>query len=386
MPIYRRYGYRLDASGFRGKSMKKVLSIALFLALCFIAYPYFTFWRLTAAIANKDIVALDALIDWDSVRASLHSDLLARTALSGSQANQTTSGSEIFGIALTSAIAGKVIDAIATSSFVVRKASEAGVRTPDIRDWVGAASFRSPARFEVQVGQLLPSRSDDGPIIVMALRGSEWRVTRIVIPDEKPGERKSMVTPQSVDQELPKHGEPQPAKDVNAETAVNSPPAAPAKKSPEWEFTEDRSPLDDSAQLTAALLRMPDSDRHSGAMVVRCKERKTEVLFAQDRYLGTHRSLQIIYRINDNQAQEVTWFPSTTGKAVFVQSPVQFLKKLPQNGKLFIRIHDFSGIARDDTFYLGDVEVVKVRIAAICKWPTTLPAQTQSQKPIKLAP
>jgi hypothetical protein len=49
---------------------------------------------------------------------------------------------------------------------------------------------------------------------------------------------------------------------------------------------------------------------------------------------------------------------------------VRFLKSLPDNGILSVRVRDRQGISHDAEFHLTEFEPVRERIATACKWPS----------------
>jgi hypothetical protein len=133
-----------------------------------------------------------------------------------------------------------------------------------------------------------------------------------------------------------------------------------------WDITENKSPIDDSPQVSGLLA----ADGGAG-LVLRCKEKKTEAIFSkQFSYFGSSNGLKVLVRINDGKPIETEWSPSTTGQAVFAPAAVQFIRALPENGKLFIRATVYNGSNADGEFNLGAVSVLRDKIAAACRWPT----------------
>ena len=103
-----------------------------------------------------------------------------------------------------------------------------------------------------------------------------------------------------------------------AETPNNqTPPASPAVEGA-WNVEESKSPLDDSPQVVA-LLAASGSDAR---LMLRCKEKKTEVLFGRPfTYLGSD-SVKVLVRIDDGKPIETMWHPSTNGQGAFAPSAV----------------------------------------------------------------
>lgn len=130
-----------------------------------------------------------------------------------------------------------------------------------------------------------------------------------------------------------------------------------------WSIEESKSPPNDSPQVVAAMV--------SGdtAVILRCKEEKTEAAFSTKfNYLGS-KSVKVRVRINDEEPSESEWQSSTTGRAAFAPSAEEFIRALPENGKLFIRATRFDGKTKDANFNLGAVSAIRAKIATACNWP-----------------
>jgi hypothetical protein len=147
-----------------------------------------------------------------------------------------------------------------------------------------------------------------------------------------------------------------------------------------WTVQESKSPLDDTPQVSGTLLA-----ENSAGLILRCKERKTEVIFAkQFSYLGS-QPIKALVRINDGKLIETVWSPSTNGQVAFAPSAVQFIHALPDNGKLFIRVTGFDGKTLDGEFSLGNVSEIRDKIAVACNWPKPAPASAAPQRAVPSA-
>jgi hypothetical protein len=137
-----------------------------------------------------------------------------------------------------------------------------------------------------------------------------------------------------------------------------------------WQITEDKSPIDDSPQVTATLLPAgAGSSVDTPVLVLRCKEKKTEaVFFRSGSYLGSSNSIKVLVRINDTKPVETMWHPSSNGAATFAPAPVQFIRALPDGGKLFIRAHGYGGRSVDGEFSLANVSEARDKISRACNW------------------
>jgi Type VI secretion system VasI, EvfG, VC_A0118 len=167
-------------------------------------------------------------------------------------------------------------------------------------------------------------------------------------------------------------------------------PPAEKTQAMSWSVEESRSPVDDSPQVTATLHADGSTEGVSltppTALVLRCKEKETEAYFVKPfSFLGTN-PIKVLVRINDGKPIETQWQPSSNGQGVFAPAAVQFMRALPDNGKLFIRATGFGGGREDGTFSLGNVSEIRDKISAACHWPrlnapTPHPVTPTSQQP-----
>jgi hypothetical protein len=131
-----------------------------------------------------------------------------------------------------------------------------------------------------------------------------------------------------------------------------------------WQIDESKSAIDDSPQVTASL---PDKEV-SGGLFMRCRERRIDVGVQTARYLGNTGSdgaTSVLFRINGDQPVKTTWQGATNGRGVFAAAG--FINLLPDNGKLFVRIHDFRNEPHDLMFDLGDVNTPRAKVIAACQ-------------------
>lgn len=141
-----------------------------------------------------------------------------------------------------------------------------------------------------------------------------------------------------------------------------------------WTIKESKSPVDNSPQVEATLI----ADKRQ--LVLRCREQKTEAIFGGEfTFLGSN-PIKVLVRINDGQPITTMWQPSTSGQGAFAPAADQFIRVLPDNGKLFIQAFGFKGNTVEGTFELGDISAVRDKIASACKWDVaSQPTQTKSR-------
>ena len=142
-----------------------------------------------------------------------------------------------------------------------------------------------------------------------------------------------------------------------------------------WSIEESKSPIDDSPQVTGMLYADSSTDPSSlmspTVLVLRCKEKKTEAYLGKPFTLfGANTvTVKVLVRINDDKSIETQWQPSSNGLGVFALAAVEFIRALPDNGKIFIRVTTFDGSTVDGAFTLGKVSEIRDKIAADCHWP-----------------
>ena len=105
-------------------------------------------------------------------------------------------------------------------------------------------------------------------------------------------------------------------------------------------------------------------------LILRCnKEQSTEAAFStQYNYLGS-KSVDVQFRINDQNPIKEVWKPSVNGRAAFAPDAIAFIQSLPDNGKVSIKTtRSPDGKVKEGSFYLGAVSEVRNKIAKACDW------------------
>jgi outer membrane biosynthesis protein TonB len=163
---------------------------AVVLVAVYGAYPYFTLYRIQAAIEDRDVVALDTYVDWPAVRAGVKSDFQAEMAtalMKGENGSDRDLGARFAaGVAtiLMPAIIDRAVDAMVSSQALLNAAAQDDSNSTakgKLWDYVSYAFFSSPTDFRVDVRN---PREPDGPklLALMSLTGATWRVTRVHLP------------------------------------------------------------------------------------------------------------------------------------------------------------------------------------------------------------
>jgi hypothetical protein len=142
-----------------------------------------------------------------------------------------------------------------------------------------------------------------------------------------------------------------------------------AASGPVWEVTEAKSPVDDSPQFSATL-RSADG---KAQLMVRCRDRKTEVAVSITGFIKCGVDIPMIYRIGQSQSVETPWNPAPSCYLAIAPSPVAFIRSLPDQGQIYFRMVDHHDKPHEATFNLGKVSEVRSRIADACKWDAVPP-------------
>jgi len=141
---------------------------------------------------------------------------------------------------------------------------------------------------------------------------------------------------------------------VGASAAANS----------NWSIVEDSSAADNSPQFSAGLV-VGDA-----ALILRCREGKTEAAFStRDTYLGGE-NVTVRYRLDQEEPVKELWRSSMNGRAAFAPKAVDFIRALPDNGRVFIRAIAADGSNKDANFQLAGVSEIKETIMRACNRPS----------------
>jgi hypothetical protein len=138
--------------------------------------------------------------------------------------------------------------------------------------------------------------------------------------------------------------------------------SASAATNSNWSIVEDTSAVDKSPQFSAGLV-VGDA-----ALILRCREERTEAAFStKDTYLG-RENVTVRYRLDQREPVKEVWRSSMSGRAAFAPKAEDFIRALPDNGRVFIRAIAADGHNKDANFQLAGVSDIKEKIARACNW------------------
>jgi len=147
---------------------------------------------------------------------------------------------------------------------------------------------------------------------------------------------------------------------------IESQPSEPPLVKGKWVYTESTSPVDDSPQIVAML----EGETSETVLVFRCWENRTEAIFIPGTFFFATGRVNVLMRINSDPPETLSWTVGTNSKALFVSSASDFMKLLPDDGKLFLRATGFQGRQAYGTFNLADISSARSKIADTCHWST----------------
>ena len=131
-----------------------------------------------------------------------------------------------------------------------------------------------------------------------------------------------------------------------------------------WIVTDEKSPLDDSPLVSAALASTDDRSH----LLLRCKDRKTEVAVSMTGFIKCDADVRVIYRIDQEQAVETPWRSHPSCYLALAATPIPFIRELRDGGKVFVRMYDNHNAPNDASFNLGNVSKIRSRLAEACAW------------------
>jgi hypothetical protein len=162
---------------------------------------------------------------------------------------------------------------------------------------------------------------------------------------------------------------------------------AKAQDSGEWVVSETRSPVDYSPQISAMIASTPSPGNWGMSFSLHCRQGRTEALFVIPDFArfpagnsfpveyftvsqDAIRTRAVERRWVERRGVEKRWDEvSRSVDAGLTGDAVAFLKSLPDDGMLSVRVRDRNAVTHDAEFPLKDFGPVREKIAAACNWP-----------------
>ena len=151
-----------------------------------------------------------------------------------------------------------------------------------------------------------------------------------------------------------------------------------------WTIKSELAPVDDSPQVTAInySAHKSNSFRSVKALLARCTEGETALIFVQDEFLLSdydRNTFDIIYRIDDAMARRMRWsgLINNKGAGLFGRDAESFLRQLYDAKRLFIRLLEKNGQKHDAIFDLSGVADVFDQVAGACDWSSSAVSEAE---------
>ena len=159
------------------------------------------------------------------------------------------------------------------------------------------------------------------------------------------------------------------------------------ENSANWIISETKSPVDYSPQISATIFSALLSGGPQMSFSMHCRRGRTEAVFeipdfaryppgssfVMEYLIVTQEAVRthsVEPRWVKQRGVEQRWNElSGSIDASFGGDAVRFLKSLPDDGILSLRVRDREGVSHDAEFHLADVEPVREKLAMACKWP-----------------
>lgn len=173
---------------------------------------------------------------------------------------------------------------------------------------------------------------------------------------------------------------PPPLEDAKAAPLLDDAMTAPLSDK-KWTVSETASPVDYSPLVTAILLPEQQVGDGPTGLTIRCRAKRTELSlqFQGDPNAPKAGEVLIDYQIDDQPSIKQRWSWSANGKiATYKDDPVPVLQSLPEGARLKLWASDV-GAQQGSTFKLVDLDSIRRKVAAACKWPPQQ-ARTSSEK------
>lgn len=156
-----------------------------------------------------------------------------------------------------------------------------------------------------------------------------------------------------------------------------------------WTIESSRAAVDDSPQIIALNHSQfqPNNFMGQTALVARCIEGETALVFVQDDFLMNdfqRNSFEMTLRIDDQPSQQARWNSLTTNKGagLFGTEAETFIRSIYDAERLFLRLVESNGQQHDAQFDLaGSLDAIEA-VAAACGW-TTLSLSTDDYRAIQ---
>lgn len=146
---------------------------------------------------------------------------------------------------------------------------------------------------------------------------------------------------------------------------------------PGWTVDSSSSAMDDSRTILLRLaadsaIQAWPSKSITPTLLIRCKERSTDVYFSNETRAATVpddlESGEIRLRFDDGPARRELWGESTSGDALFAPNALRVARQIAKAKRLVYQFTPFNSSPATTTFTLIGADTLVPKVAALCGW------------------
>jgi type VI secretion system protein VasI len=172
-------------------------------------------------------------------------------------------------------------------------------------------------------------------------------------------------------------GASEPAENASSSSQIGSAVATDVSGLPEdlrgWQIKESKSPMDDSLSVLVGRVALEPYHNQFGSeelgfLNIRCVENTTDLMIATDAMLGMGDTVKVTLRLDERQAFDAWWLPSTSYQSAFSPKPIAMIKELLAAKKLTARLYPMSGPDITLQFDLSGLAEVIGKVQSACNW------------------
>jgi len=157
--------------------------------------------------------------------------------------------------------------------------------------------------------------------------------------------------------------------------SMEPPPARPAPANDNWTMSETTSPVDYTPFVVAVTPSLNGVEGSAMRLSIYCRNGRTELVVAGPAISGRGGDYTMLYRVNGDQpVQAAAGAPSFGTGVAFKGDVVGLLQSLPEEGEVTVRLSPRTGVAREGSFSIGGLKMVREKLAAACRWPQAIAA------------
>lgn len=145
---------------------------------------------------------------------------------------------------------------------------------------------------------------------------------------------------------------------------------APRSATGNWIISETSSPVDYSPVVIAVTRSKDGAENSAMELSIYCRNGQTSLVMTGSTISGRSDAYALSYHINQDKPVEAgTGSPSFGTGVAFRGDVVRLLQSFPDEGEIAIRLTTRTGAAREASFSLEGLRIVRSKVASACRWP-----------------